>query len=168
MVRDRVSQALADQCAQQHGYFATVYWGKFGDECVYEPYHSDTLDHDKGITFIVVKDGQAELVQDEKRAYDIFHDILNRGNVDIVTRGKNAFNRFMGKYGQGKLSEADEQYAKQLLEMIPKEVKGQIIEPKVDLRLFCIYFEMAERFHKHLALFPDEKDEPVWNLQIVD
>ena len=166
MVKDSEGQRLADLCAQQHGYFATIYCASINGEGIYLPLYKDNKEHETKGFYVVVRKGITELVQDKNEAYRIYCTLRDR-SCDITRRGVSAYKRFIDKYDQDKLTPEDDDYAGELLDMVYME-GGRVYDSQVNLDYFFMFFEIAERYKKRLALFPDEEGELIRHIQIVE
>lgn len=167
MTQNKEALALADQCAKQNGYFATIFCGTYYGEGYYLPLRNDDRNNDGMACYVVVIDGKVHIEKDVNEVFNIYQRIINR-SVDLTARGVTAYKKIIDKYNKGKLSKEEEEYVRQLQEMMPLNEVGTIVEPTINPINFFLYFEMAQRYNKHLALFPDEEGNPVRHIQIVD
>lgn len=157
MRNSKKSQALADICAKEHGFFCASYRGCSAEELVYVPLNSNSENNPSIPTYIFIRGNESEYVQGLEYV-DVLDDVKTRD----FKEGRNIFNALYRKFQEKKFECDNEESAEHSIvvsQLGPKK-------PWINKNILYDYLEIADRLGMKLELYPNKEksidDEGNW------
>lgn len=144
---NKAIQKLADDSAQEGGYFCASYLGRIEDEFVFSTRYSDSEPRCEGLpSLVIVKDGIAQLVMD----VESFH-YLNKVNFRNYRKGRTIYRKFERKVDEDNFSSIEER--DYITEIVMNQQRPGYDVP-IEKETLYDYLEIADRFGLMLDLVP--------------
>lgn len=146
MRNSKKSQALADICAKEHGFFCASYRGCSAAELIYEPLNSNSENNPCIPTYILICGNEAMYVQGMEYV-DVLDDVKTRD----FKEGRNIFNALYRKFQEKNFECDSEEHSVVVSQLGPKK-------PWINKEVLYDYLEVAERLGMKVELYPNRKE----------